>query len=294
MAMILNIPQGFVTSSETLAAFEALRPELEVLAATSPASPTTSSAYAAASMLGAAENLAPLMPALAQHCPTADLAAIGRLKTLGNALLFTQAVIQHALQSDDVLETLAAQLVERRRKHSLELELAKARGATVDGRLNITNGNGYYEIAQDVRALVVHMLANFDVLSVGTGSTKEDLATSLELTDRFSSVHARAERERDRLAEPTAFRNAALKLGLAALREAERCVEYLRFYQEDAQTFVPTAYAGGRRRRAKPSSDEAADASVSAAAGASTSQSAVGAALNVPASIITPSLQDEG
>jgi hypothetical protein len=216
--------------------------------------------HAARSGMVAAERIAPLLPVMAE-LPEFDVRLVERLSLYAMALLHTH---EQANEAGVVVPPLVALLEEAtplRERMLVSAELLVLFGLVQAARVAaIRSGLGHADTAEDLLALG----RLFDEL---WASVHDKVPITREMIDRAIILSAELQRalgvrqaEPDPLTEPTDrrfVRAQAFTLFARAYKEAQRGVDFLRWYEDDAHRIVPSLYP--RRSRKSGAGTDAAE-----------------------------------
>ena len=185
--------------------------------------------------------------------PTFDMATFDRLSLYTEALEFTQAILNLRAKRLREMPEIAEE-----GRHLRELLLAYGDVLVIKGVFvaeviaNLREGTGYEDLMGDLSSLVALYLGTPGAMGPGSAVTQAEIdrATALRL-ELFHAMGA----DRDialSQAELVAERHKLGHLLLKAHDELRRVTEYLRYYEGDAGTLVPTLFVTGKGNRKSP------------------------------------------
>lgn len=204
-------------------------------------------------LLGAMPALRSLRSEIAKKLPEHDLALFDNLETFTLALAYAHALTIAA--SDRPSEDLAALNTEASELREGLLADARhlARHKLVDaGRLDEIKGLvGYKNVAFELLALAALLRQSWAAISGKTPLSLAQLDRAEHLAQRiFNQLAAREQQEG--VAEAASMRQRAFTLFIRAYNETKRAVSYLRWNEEDVDTYCPALSAGRRSKHSEP------------------------------------------
>ena len=184
--------------------------------------------------------------------PSSNLEQFDRIETYIWALLYAHMAYAVATRPPESLPAMAARAAKKRDLLNAEISVQVKRGAIDDKQLDqLRGGVSYRNIALDLLLLVFLLQQHWDVIGGRTMSTLEEL-TEAQVLGRalFDAVNGR-ERTSGEVIKATSDRSRAFMLLVRAYDEVRRAAVYLRWHEGDADTLVPSLYAGRGGRPAK-------------------------------------------
>lgn len=233
----------------TMAALKRLEAELAAIPLRSLRKVNLDVPSTVARVLGITSRMNELRPEIAKHTPTVDLARLAKLEDYAFAL--QEAHIGCMIvgrNSSDELPALGEAAESWRSLLRRDALTLAHRGLIDAGRLAQCKGlTGYRNVATELGAYVAVLLDAWPKIEGRSAITMDELTRARAVADTvLQYVGARDQ-------SPEA-RNAALELRDRAFtamvdvyEEARRAVVFLRWYDEDADSVVPSLYAGRSR-----------------------------------------------
>jgi hypothetical protein len=232
-------------------AYERVLPELEALPEAAVLGINIDLPQAVTVALGALKSIAGQREAIARALPEVDLAHLDKLETYALAAGHAHAAFM-AASTVLPMKELAAQAVRLRQLLCSDAGALAKRGLIDGRRLSALNGpQGHLNLAFDLLALVALFRERWaDVRSKTAVEASELDAAEVVADQLIARVNARM-RPAPMLAVAADRRRRAFTLFVSTYDEVRRAISFLRWKHGDADSFVPSLYAGrssGRRR----------------------------------------------
>lgn len=268
-------------SSESQAAYEALLPRI-VQASKGEVPPlNTDVVQATQAMLTSSINAR----AFRTELERIGCAAALELEPRALALSYANALFKWSQDELMPLSDSASSLALVRKELVAALNLLALRGVLDAGTVKIQNTTGYLAMADDVRAIATALLARWAEVGSHIGGDRGRVEQALVAADKLTRAVAESEALKEKAQTAAAMRGGAWALALAAYREMQRAIGFLRFYEEDVDAIVPAIFNHGGGRPAKTSEP----ANAAPAASPSPSPAPVNGSANLPATPMAPS-----
>jgi hypothetical protein len=239
-------------------AFESVRDEIAAVPADALHPVNLDVSRAARRGLVVSERIKPLLSELSimSHL---DLAKVEKLPTYALALLYAHEQAEAPDERAIPLAGLLVQAVPLRADLLQTAEMLAHFGLVSRERVAfIRRGQGHADIAGDLLALALLLLAAWQEIQNKVVVTREDVEGAIPLSAQLQQAIGARESDDDPLSEPTDARHVraqALTLFMGAYDECRRGVSHLRWHQGDAAVIVPSLYP----RRGRSKRDEVAD-----------------------------------
>jgi hypothetical protein len=204
-------------------------------------------------ILGALPALRSLRPEIARKLPEHDLSLLDHLESFTLALAHAHALTLAASERPaGDLATLNAEASELR-EGLLADARHLARHKLVDaGRLDDIKGLvGYRQVAFDLLALATLLRQGWSAISGKTPLTVEQLDRAEHLARQIIDLLAAREQQGESATEAVQLRQRAFTLFFRAYTETKRAVTYLRWNEDDVETFCPSLFNNRRGRRSE-------------------------------------------
>ena len=208
-------------------------------------------------VVGAISTASAAMPAIRDlrdqiaTLPGSDMERIDRLQVHAWALLFAHLAYAAAVRPAEPLPEMATRAVRKRELFLSDISALVKRGV-IDGKQldQLRGGVGHRNLALDLQLLVFILRQHWDVIASRTMLTEEELNEAQTLgQELFDAVNGRQKTSAEVL-RATGDRSRAFLVFVSTYDEVRRAVTYLRWHEGDADTLVPSLYAGrtGHRR----------------------------------------------
>lgn len=273
----------------TVAAYEALLPEIEAVADDELTPVNIDMMAAITTVTGALPEIRGMRPAIAAGLPGFNLEQFDKLEQYTLALTHAHTRYRKTFAPKEDLAELADELDEIR-DHMMTnaASLAKMRLISGEQLRSLKTIPGYKALASDVLTLCSTFSDDWDKLEGKTPFTQEELhrvgTRALEL------VSAVGQREQGPITtgEAVLLRQKAFTLFLRAYDQARRAVQYLRNDFGDADDIAPSLYLNRTRRRGEEAEAGALPVAPAAAPGTNTPAPAPALVIDNPAGFPIP------
>ena len=242
-----NTSNGFETGGSAQA-FELLKEEI-LRRGQSARTPTADIVTAAQAMIATHARVKPVLQEIREALPRTNIELIQQLGACGEALLYAQSLYSAAESRTPTVARTAARVFEERRVLITEYSLAVMRGVLREDEVRLSGSSSHRDAARDIRAIGALFLANWSRVEPAIGGVLARVEDAMALAHKLTCEAARSGQRNKKLNLHAQARNGAFDLGLAAQREAQRAVEYLRFYQADSSRYLVSVFGGGRPRK---------------------------------------------
>jgi hypothetical protein len=193
--------------------------------------------------------------------PHIDHPLLGKLYDVTLALYYVSLLVMHASDDKAQVAELLVEGAPLRERLLISAETLVVYGL-VDGKqvASIRSGTGHDDTANDLGALAQFYRALDPEVRAKTLVTKADIDRSAELSLLLLAALGRRRLGSDGAGTATRYlddKARALRLVMRSYGELRRAVTFLRWHEGEADQFVPSLFAGKRRR--SPSANEPTD-----------------------------------
>lgn len=237
-------PSGLAPAAD---AFQALKAEYAKLPSTALSPINLDIPRAVAVVLGAEPRVRTLLPAMEAELKSPPKAATESLRQIALGAWYAHLIAMPAKSGGSAKELLE-------RATSLRARLLKAADALADAELvdgtvvaRIREGSGNIDKANDLVALAALFSQSWDVIHDKTAITREQVDEAALLGP--SLLVALAEAPLPKSDDASDARQRAFSLLVSAYDEVRRAITFVRWAEDDADTYAPSLYAKSRRRR---------------------------------------------
>ncbi len=196
-----------------------------------------------------ASRVAPLRAALVEHCGKLDISNLDNLELYAHAHMHAHGQYIAASKPAESVEDLVAQMVESRETLVADVT-ALVKRKHLDGRVlgQLKGVLGYDNLIGDLMLLSRVVRDNWDKLTGKTLVTQAELDVADELCARLLTTVALRDGGKKSLSERSEMRLRTYSLLYSAYEEVRRAVAYLRWYEQDTETLIPSffTFPGGR------------------------------------------------
>jgi hypothetical protein len=258
---------------------------------------------AVARVLGALPKILALRADIADALPAFDMSKLDKLQDYACALQEAHVQSLSAGKTPDELRALGEEGDSLRTVLRTDAAALVARGLIDPARLESCNGQpGYKTIATDLGILASVMLSCWPAIVGKSGTTEDELHRAEAIAEAILAYVGIHDQSPEAKAAATDVRNRAFTLLVHTYEESRRAVQYLRFWEGDADDLAPSMYEKHRGKQGqnggqKPASaGSPADAPAQAPAAASVATAAMPAAapVNVARVLETPAVNVMG
>ena len=242
--------------AEARLAFESVRAEVEALPDAEVMIVNVDVPHAVSVCLGAIPHVAPLVPTIAHELPTANRAAIERLRAFALAALYGHIVASPPPRPAE-LPAMLGEAGDLRAALLVAAEALAHRGLLDRERVaRIRSGNGHLALAGDLVALGTTFDLAWSSVAGKTAVTRAEVDRALVLGPALlEALGAREHALSDaKSAEAQATRARTFTLFVRAYDEARRAVTFLRWKEGDADEILPSLYQ--KRAKKRPAAEE--------------------------------------
>jgi hypothetical protein len=253
-------PSAASDPEECRQAFEELAPSIAAVPTASLLPINVDVPTAVTTALAAASKVTAMEPELAKVLPAANHNQGRKVRAAALALMHTHVAHQVFVQPQEEFQTQLGRSQELRTKFHADISAAIARGVIDPKAIDDYRGTvGYKVVANDLMITTQVVRAHWKSLAGHTFITEEELAEAETLVARFLTNIGQRDQAPLRTSEASLTRQRAFTLFVTTYAEARRAVQYLRFHEGDAESFVPSLYAGrgnANHRRAEEDGEQ--------------------------------------
>ena len=262
-ATVINTTSTITSASPAArgrVALEALRSAMAALSTDALRPLNVDLSRAVSRALGVAPTLRSLRARIAAECPAADLAAIDALEERALAAEYAHAVYLTAPSPLPAVAEVAAAATDARVR-LLSLATTLVNWTLLDARTldHVQTGNGHHQIAGALITLTAVFRGNWEKLAGSVPFALDRLDEWQELGERLLRLVGERHEQPAIAAEAHADRQRAFTLFDLAYNEGRRVIGFLRWYEGDADTLMPSirSHGGGSsaRRSDEPPED---------------------------------------
>ncbi|RYZ58196.1 MAG: hypothetical protein EOP08_16455 [Proteobacteria bacterium] len=113
----------------------------------------------------------------------------------------------------------------------------------------LKGGNGYLNVVSDLGVLSRMLRARWDAVQGRTAVQESELAEAQQLVETITVAHATRARASDEKSAAGSDRQRAYTLLVMAYEEARRATRWLRHYEDDVDTYLPSLWSGRSAKR---------------------------------------------
>jgi hypothetical protein len=259
-----NTPSSTPTTStatdpeECREAFEQLAPAIAAVPAASLMLVNLDVPSAVTTALGAATKLTDMEPELAAALPSVPRDHGRRVRAAALALMHTHVAHQVFVQPEEDFQKRLGHAQELRTKFYADISAAIARGVIDPKSVDEYRGTvGYKVVANDLMITTQIVRAHWPSLAGRTFITEQELDEAETLGAELLTSIGQREQAPLRTTQASLTRQRAFTLFVNTYAEARRTVQYVRFHEGDADSIVPSLYAGrGNANHRRPEDAE--------------------------------------
>ena len=238
---------------ECRAAFAELAPTIAAVPAASLLPINIDVPTAVTVALGAASKLTAMEPELVQALPSANHDHGRKVRAAALALMHTHVAHQVFVEPEEEFQAQIARSQELRTKFFADITAAITRGLIDPKAVDDYRGTvGYKVVANDLMITTQVVRAHWDSLAGHTFITEDEIAEAETLVAQVLTNIGQRDQAPLQASEASLRRQRAFTLFVNTYAEARRAVQYVRFHDGDADSIVPSLYAGrgnGNHRR---------------------------------------------
>lgn len=198
-----------------------------------------------ATVLGVNPKIRAFREDVVKHLPTFEVERFDALETYAMALGHAQTEYQIATEPPASVVELVAQVTKARSILLNDVETLISRGVLSENMLkNVNGGTGYKAFAFEVLALAGLYRHHWDTISTFTAVKTEELDEAEHAAETLTAAVGQREQSPAVLRQVVRDRQAAFTLLVRLYDEVRSAFFYLRRKQRDADTLVPSLYAG--------------------------------------------------
>ena len=191
---------------------------------------------------------------------TYDLSVYDKLQVRIWALQYAQALYVAATRPAGDVPEMAARASKLRELLLSDINALIKRGL-LDGRRldDLRGGVGFRNNAFDLQVMGIILRERWEVIRSRTAISEAELSEAETLGDSLTNAVDGRERTSPAVVKATSDRARAFTLFNRSYEEAHRLATFVRWYERDADTLVPTIYVGrGAQSKSESSADETA------------------------------------
>ncbi len=177
--------------------------------------------------------------------PTIDVEQFDKIEIYAKALTYAQIVYANSWTPTEELPALAARALTIRAQFLKDASSLAGRGFLNAKHLEeLKGGTGYENVAFDLGRLVQMFRERWNEIATMTPIRPTELDEAEHLFERIKLACAERARQSEATIAAAADRQRAYTLLVKAYDEARRATIFLRWHQDDADTFTPSLWAG--------------------------------------------------
>lgn len=240
------------------AAFERLLPAIRAVPESEFASINVDVPSSVATALGAWPEVRALRDQIAKDISSFDITLMDNLESYALALGHAQTEYQTATEPSPSLLALANENIKWRTILLNDVTTLISRGLLPESVVSDLKGiNGHKNIAFDLFALANVLKKNWDKVSSKTTVTQDELVQAQILADKLVTAVGEREQAPVVAAEAVRDRQGAFTLFINAYDEVRSVICFFRRKEGDADSIIPSLYAGRVVTKKKPVDDNA-------------------------------------
>jgi hypothetical protein len=206
--------------------------------------------------LGALPEIRALRPQIKAELKSVDLARLDKLEAYALALFKAHTLYVTASRPVEPMAELVEEATQVRDMLYSDAMALVYRGFLDGEQLRgVKTGPGHRPLALDLMAVSAIMRASWSELKAKTAVQPAELSRAEELAQRLLNAIGQRDGATASVAESASIRQRAFALFVRAYDEVRRAVIFLRWHEGDAETIVPSLYAGrstGPRKKTDP------------------------------------------
>jgi hypothetical protein len=214
--------------------------------------------------LGALPNLDALREVIRVELPNVDLGRLAKLRDYALAALYTHLIAIRQADGDEALRPLFVEASPLRERLLRSAELLAYFGAVSAQHVTaIRSGTGYLDAANDLIELARLFRTHWGEVAGRTPITQAEVSRAAELGALLLDALGRRRVGTDGAGQPGKDEEERLRafwLFFWAYEDARRAVTFLRWYEGDVDTLVPSLFLARRRRASSPDAPADGDA----------------------------------
>jgi hypothetical protein len=207
---------------------------------------------------GAYAQVVSLRPALVDRLPKFDISLVDKLETYALALLCAHMDYRAAVDPPADLAGLLETAIAKRAILLADVNTLIAYGLLAPEVLDdILGVNGYKNVMTDLGTLASILRTNAAQVAERTTVKPDELAEAEALATKLGKTVGVRELSPQVVALATRNRQAAFTLFMRAYEEVRAAVQYIRHHEGDADTIIPSLFAGrGGRKKASDGTND--------------------------------------
>lgn len=234
-------------------AFERMRPKLEGVPEEELGRVTTNVPNAVVTVMGAADNIAPLRDEIVRQLPEHDIEEFDNLPHFALALLFAHLMTAPSAEIETRMQALLAEVAQQRAQMLAFAETLVLLGLLDGERVaSIRSGTGYVDTVKDVMALAQLFHDHRDVLEGKTPFSADYIARAHQNGIELLRWLGRRKMGREGPGKAGTYEQAqlrAFRLTVKAYGSTRSAVAYVRRREGDVDELMPSLFGGRPRRR---------------------------------------------
>lgn len=240
-----------------------------------------------ATALGAWPEIRALRDQIVKDVSSFDITLLDNLESYTLALGHAQTEYQTATETPASLLALANEAIKWRTILLNDATTLISRGLLSEAVLGELKGiNGHKNIAFDLFALANVLKKNAAAIASKTSVSQDELVQAQVLADKLVTAVGEREQAPVIAAEAVRDRQAAFTLFVNAYDEVRSVISFLRRKQGDADSIIPSLYAGRAAPKRKPADEKVDTQTVPAAESSTSTQSSTSGTNPAPASTV--------
>jgi hypothetical protein len=239
--------------------FEQVLPELQALSQDELIPVNLDVTSAVATAFGVLRELREFRAQIVEELPKFDVVRFDKLEDYTKALAQADAGYTVATDPEDELREVYEEAVQLRDLLYTDVTAVTRRGLLNPTALKDYTGlMGYKNVAAELIALARLMRENFPTIEGKCGTTIEELERATRIGTHVLRVVGQREQGPVNAAAATEMRARAFTLFIRAYGDARRAISFLRAAEQDADTIIPSLYAGrgGSKKKEKEKTEE--------------------------------------
>ena len=220
-------------------------------------------------LLAAAGKVPTLRDRIAVLTPATDLAELDRLEPNGTALYWAHLLCLAQPLPPNTLQALAEEGIRLRRRLRADSVPLEERGLIPPGSLKECQGRpGVQNISTELGLLVTVLREAWTSIQGKCAIEEAELERARRISQALLRHITMKEEASAQLAKAKELRARIFTLALRCYEQVRRAVQYVRYFEKDAEEFAPSVYGGRQIRRAEEEPAQAQEPAASKGEGA--------------------------
>jgi hypothetical protein len=256
---MLSIVLPNAVHDETLIkqSYERILPELKALTPEDVTAVNIQVTSAVATAFGVCRELKPFRNQIIEQLPQFDIARFDKLEDYAKALAQADITYTISTEPDDQLRALYEEAVRLRDILYADATAVAQRGLVSSAVLKEYTGlTGYKNVAAELMMLSGLLSESFPTIQGKCAATTEELDQATRIGTYILRVVGQREQGPESVAATTDMRAQAFTLFSRAYADARRAILFLRAAEQDADTIIPSLYAGRGGSKKKEKTEE--------------------------------------